>query len=170
MGKAFHVGHGNLDDEVSWSVPSFKEKVIEYIVPESTNGKLTREEALFENTRRYLKDVPPIHELPRGAAWEAPDVLDDAYADARVANHAIDRLRQLSEDPDQPFLWQWVSPGRIYPIVFLKNTGIFITQTIYRCLLMKRHPKVLPISQRSGIMKWRLTIPFLSERMFMMTI
>lgn len=103
MGKVFHVGHGNLDDKASWSVPPFKEKVIEYIVPESTNGKLTREEALFENTRLYLKDTPPIHELPRGAAWESPDVLDDAYADARVANHAISRLREFSKQPDQPF-------------------------------------------------------------------
>lgn len=103
MGKVFHVGHGNLDDEASWSIPSFKEKVIEYIVPESTGGKLTREEALFENTRMYLKDTPPIHELPRGAAWEAPDVLDDAYGDARVANQAVRRLRELSAQQDQPF-------------------------------------------------------------------
>src|SRR5690606_23410426 len=103
MGKVFHVGHGNLDDEASWSIPPFKEKVIEYILPESTGGKLTREEALFENTRMYLKDTPPIHELPRGAAWEAPDVLDDAYADARVANQAVRRLRELSAQQDQPF-------------------------------------------------------------------
>jgi iduronate 2-sulfatase len=103
MGKVFHVGHGNLDDDVSWNIPPFKDKVIEYIVPESTNGKLTREEALFENTRMYLKDTPPIHELPRGAAWESPDVLDDAYADARVANHAVSRLRELSAQQDQPF-------------------------------------------------------------------
>lgn len=103
MGKVFHIGHGNTGDDVSWSIPAFKEKVIEYIVPESTKGKLTREEALFENTHMYLKDTPPINELPRGAAWEGPDVLDDAYADARVANHAIARLRHLSNDPDQPF-------------------------------------------------------------------
>ncbi|HET8735049.1 MAG TPA: sulfatase [Pricia sp.] len=103
MGKVYHIGHGNTGDARSWSIPHFKEKVIEYIVPESTGRKLTREEAFFENTRMYIKDTPKNNELPRGAAWESPDVLDDAYADARVANHAIDRLRKLSEKQEKPF-------------------------------------------------------------------
>lgn len=103
MGKVYHIGHGNTNDEASWSIPHFKEKVIEYVDPESTGRELTREEALFENTQIYIEDTPPIHELPRGAAWESPDVLDDAYADGRVANHAIDRLRKLKNNPDQPF-------------------------------------------------------------------
>ncbi|MBD0825179.1 sulfatase [Aestuariibaculum marinum] len=103
MGKVFHIGHGNTNDEASWSIPHFKEKVIEYVDPNSTGRKLTREEAYFENTRMHIKNMPPNHELPRGAAWESPDVLDDAYADARVANHAIERLRKLKENPDKPF-------------------------------------------------------------------
>lgn len=104
IGKVFHVGHGNTNDEASWSIPHHKDKVIEYLLPESTNRELTREEAFFENSKMYLEDLPPNNELPRGAAWEAPDVVDDAYADGRVANHAIDRLRQLKKDPIQPFL------------------------------------------------------------------
>ncbi|RNL91761.1 iduronate-2-sulfatase [Sinomicrobium pectinilyticum] len=103
MGKVYHSGHGNTNDEASWSIPHFKEKVIEYVDPESTGRQLTREEAFFENTRMYIEDTPANHELPRGAAWEAPDVLDDAYADGRVANHAINRLRKLKNKPDQPF-------------------------------------------------------------------
>lgn len=103
MGKVYHIGHGNTNDEASWSIPHFKEKVIEYIDPESTDGELTREEAFFENTRMYLDDTPPNGELPRGAAWESPDVLDEAYADGRVARHAIDRLRKLKRNPEQPF-------------------------------------------------------------------
>jgi len=103
MGKVFHIGHGNTNDKASWSIPHWKEKVIEYVDPESTQGKLTREEAYFENTPMYIKDTPPNHELPRGAAWESPEVTDEAYADGRVARHAIDRLRELSKDSDQPF-------------------------------------------------------------------
>lgn len=102
MGKVFHIGHGNTNDDASWSIPHHKEKVIEYILPESTKGLLTREEAFFENTRKYIKGTPKNQELPRGAAWEMPDVLDDAYADGRVARHAIDRLRMLSND-EKPF-------------------------------------------------------------------
>lgn len=102
MGKVFHIGHGNTNDEASWSIPHHKEKVIEYILPESTRGQLTREEAFFENTRIYIEDLPPNKQLPRGAAWEMPDVTDEAYADGRVARHAIDRLRVLARE-DQPF-------------------------------------------------------------------
>ncbi|WP_020530126.1 sulfatase [Flexithrix dorotheae] len=103
MGKVFHIGHGNDNDEASWSIPHHKDKVIEYLLPESTNRKLTREEAFFTNARKYNKNLPPNKELERGAAWEAPDVLDEAYADGRVASHAIERLRKLSKDSSKPF-------------------------------------------------------------------
>lgn len=103
IGKVFHIGHGNTNDEASWSIPHHKEKVIEYLLPESTNRKLTREEAFFQNSQMFIEDLPPNKELPRGAAWENPDVLDDAYADGRVASHAIDRLRELSKNPNKPF-------------------------------------------------------------------
>ncbi|MDD7885393.1 sulfatase [Flavivirga sp. 57AJ16] len=103
MGKVFHIGHGNTNDEASWSIPHHKEKVIEYLLPESTNGKLTREEAYFENSHMFIEDLPRNKALPRGAAWESPDVLDEAYADGRVAAHAIDRLRQLRKNKEKPF-------------------------------------------------------------------
>lgn len=103
IGKVFHVGHGNTNDEASWSRPHVHDKLIEYIVPESTNRELTREEAYFENTKIYFPDLPPNHELPRGWAWESPDVLDDAYADGRMANQAISRLREIKSNPEQPF-------------------------------------------------------------------
>ncbi|MEL6590211.1 MAG: sulfatase [Bacteroidota bacterium] len=102
MGKVFHIGHGNTNDDASWSIPHHKEKVIEYILPASTNGQLTREEAFFENSRMYLDNIPPNKQLPRGAAWEMADVTDEAYADGRVARHAIDRLRVLAKQ-EQPF-------------------------------------------------------------------
>jgi iduronate 2-sulfatase len=90
IGKVFHVGHGNEGDPQSFSVPPYKDKVIEYLDPASTQGgQLTREEALFTNQR--LDEIPS---LPRGAAWESPDVPDDAYADGRVANEAVKRLRE----------------------------------------------------------------------------
>jgi len=98
MGKVFHIGHGNTNDDASWSVPHLKDKVIEYVLPESTHRQLTREEALFTN-----EFSRPIKSLPRGAAWENADVLDEAYADGRIATHAVDRLRSLSEDSNQPF-------------------------------------------------------------------
>ncbi len=98
MGKVYHIGHGTYNDTASWSRPHFKEKVIEYNDPASTGGELTREEALFSN-----KSWDYAGSLPRGAAWESPAVADTAYADGRVANHAIERLRTLKEQSEKPF-------------------------------------------------------------------
>lgn len=97
MGKILHVGHGNTNDEASWSIPFHKEKLVEYVVPESTGGKLTREEAFFTNAK-----AGPNAALPRGAAWEAPDVADTAYGDGRLAEEAIRRLRAMKANPAQP--------------------------------------------------------------------
>lgn len=89
LGKIFHIGHGNLGDPNSFSVPHFSEKVIEYVDPASTHGgKLTREEAYFTN-----RQLGRIRSLPRGAAYESPQVPDNAYADGRVAEEAMKRLR-----------------------------------------------------------------------------
>lgn len=100
LGKVFHVGHGIKDDEASWSVPHFSDLVIEYLLPSSTDGRLTREEAFFSNAKT---DVPN-RELPRGSAWESPDVADEAYADGRVASEAILRLKEASERSDPFFM------------------------------------------------------------------
>lgn len=98
IGKILHTGHGNHDDAASWSVPAIPDKVVEYLRPESSaGGQLTREEAYFSNQR-----LREIGQLPRGAAWEIADVPDNAYADGRIADAAIRRLRAAKERPDQP--------------------------------------------------------------------
>src|SRR5690606_34703190 len=83
IGKVYHIGHNTYDDPASWSVPHYKELVIEYADSHSTGGALTREEALFANATWEAARA-----LPRGAAWESPDVPDEAYADGRVAKRA----------------------------------------------------------------------------------
>ena len=102
LGKIFHIGHGNEGDPASFSVPHFKEKVIEYVADSSKpGGELTREEAMFQNVR-----VPNFNALPRGAAYENPDVADDAYADGRVAEETKRRLqaaKKLRENDGTPF-------------------------------------------------------------------
>jgi iduronate 2-sulfatase len=94
IGKVFHIGHGNINDVHSWSVPFQPDKVIDYVLPESTGGQLTREEALFSNRSKVG--------LPMGAAWENADVPDGAYADGRIAAEGIKRL-QAYRKSDKPF-------------------------------------------------------------------
>ena len=96
MGKVFHFGHGNTGDPESWSLPPWRESPIGYALKESTGGQLTREEALFQNYKGKVRD------LPRGMAWEAGEVADDAYADGRIATKAIERLCEAAKH-DEPF-------------------------------------------------------------------
>lgn len=97
LGKVFHIGHGNHGDADSFSVPHFHDKVIEYLDPASTDGgKLTREEAYFTNQK-----LGQIRSLPRGAAFESPDVADSDYADGRVADETIRRLRDAARQRQQ---------------------------------------------------------------------
>ena len=43
FGKVLHTGHGNHDDALSWSRPPYMDKVVEYLLPQSTEGgQLTR--------------------------------------------------------------------------------------------------------------------------------
>ena len=98
LGKIFHIGHGNHDDAASWSVPHWPTDVVSYALPESRADGQTREEALFANV-----PTAKAQELPRGAAYESADVPDTAYPDGRLADEAIERLRQVKATPGQPF-------------------------------------------------------------------
>lgn len=104
IGKVYHVGHGTFDDKASWSAPSRKDKVVEYLDPASTGGKVTREEVLF-NEVPFEGDVfEAAAKQARGAAWESPDVPDDAYADGRTAARASKRLAELKSSGSPFFL------------------------------------------------------------------
>lgn len=99
LGKIFHVGHGNHEDPISWSVPHWHTKVVGYALPESRAAKgLTREEARFENVVDGRATM-----LPKGVAYEVADVPDDAYADGQVAEEAVRRLQSAAKTPDEPF-------------------------------------------------------------------
>lgn len=105
LGKIFHVGHGNHEDDASWSVPHWRANVVSYALAESkAPSGLTREEALFAN--KSAKD------LPRGAAYEAADVADNVYPDGALADEAIRRLQAAKENPSEPF---FIAVGFVKP-------------------------------------------------------
>ena len=105
LGKIFHVGHGNTEDPVSWSVPHWKANVVSYALPESKAKEgLTREEARFANK--------PARDLPRGAAYESAEVPDNTYPDGALADEAILRLRAAKDRAGEPF---FVAVGFVKP-------------------------------------------------------
>lgn len=101
LGKLFHVGHGNHEDPLSWSVPHWGPKAGPaggYALKENRAAPLTREEALFSN-------VPwnDANKLPRGAPTECADVPDNTYGDGKIADETIQRLRAAKNRPDEFF-------------------------------------------------------------------
>src|SRR4051812_30093047 len=99
LGKIYHNGHGNYDDDASWSVPHWPANIVHYALPESlsANSK-SREAALFANVRGEQAKV-----LPRGPAYESADVPDNAYPDGLLADEAVRRLEKAAKSPDTPF-------------------------------------------------------------------
>jgi iduronate 2-sulfatase len=105
MGKVFHIGHGTVGDPQSFSAPPHKDHVIEYVTAEAKSVGHTREEALFNEFELPDEDVWEFSKtLPRGVAWEDPDVPDDAYADGRTAEYAIGRIEALKGGSQPYFL------------------------------------------------------------------
>ncbi|WP_395751690.1 sulfatase-like hydrolase/transferase [Prosthecobacter sp.] len=95
LGKIFHVGHGNVNDEASWSVPHFTPKTISYALKENNPPESTREQALFDNKKEAWK-------LPRGAAAESADVADNQYGDGMIADEAVKRIAAAKQKPGEP--------------------------------------------------------------------
>ena len=96
MGKIFHVGHGNHNDEDSWSVPHWHRGAT-YALKTNSQAQ-AREDSLSSNPSSTAAS-----KLPRGAAVECADVPDSTYADGQIADEAIKRLRAAKERPGQPF-------------------------------------------------------------------
>ena len=75
LGKVFHIGHGNHGDPESFSVPHFKDKVIEYADPASTvaNSRARRptsptntwtRSAVCRAARRLSRPTFPTRPMP----------------------------------------------------------------------------------------------------------
>jgi iduronate 2-sulfatase len=99
LGKIFHVGHGNHDDAVSWSVPHWSPKGGGYALPENAGRGAKPAAKTKPDGAPAAKPASP----PKGAATESADVPDNTYADGKIADEAIRRLRTAKEKPSEPF-------------------------------------------------------------------
>lgn len=112
MGKIYHGGY---DDPPSWSVPWRTPRAPVYALPENvklnqrqyeTNasgklakGKKKKNRAASTGTTNA---APGSKRDTRGPAFEAADVPDDTFQDGKVAELAVQTLRELRQKP-QPF-------------------------------------------------------------------
>jgi iduronate 2-sulfatase len=95
LGKIFHVGHGNIDDQASWSIPSWKPKAPTYHLEASTS-----------------LPAKPRGNGPKGVATESADVSDAAYGEGQLAEELIVRLKAASSKPEKSF---FIAGGFIRP-------------------------------------------------------
>lgn len=95
LGKIYHTGHGNHDDEYSWSRTARYPRASRY-GPEG-NAHLKR---LLAKAKDEGIDLRDNRLRPRGLPWEAPDVADNELADGMIAENAVKLMGELK---DQPF-------------------------------------------------------------------
>lgn len=99
MGKIMHVGHGNHEDQASWTVPHWKPGGGGYVLPENVEDTKRRA------AKAKADGVPESKRssLVKGPSTECADVADNAYADGMIADEAIRRLRAAKDKPGEPF-------------------------------------------------------------------
>jgi iduronate 2-sulfatase len=88
------VYHHNRDDKKSWSILDPKH-TIKYANQETLDAMAQR----VKEGKEQGVDVNTLRRLGKGPAFEKEDVPDDAYPDGKVANRAIETLRQNKDKP-----------------------------------------------------------------------
>jgi arylsulfatase A-like enzyme len=106
MGKIYHGGY---DDPPTWSVPWQQPKAPTYARPE--NIALTQRNVQAEPDgdaapakKGGKRAVKKAARGPRGPAFEAGDVPDNYYQDGKVADLAVETLRDISKKKEPFFL------------------------------------------------------------------
>jgi arylsulfatase A-like enzyme len=102
LGKIFHVyaetGLGSEDDPQSWSEPHWLPQN-----PVWGPQQNAIRERLIAEARAAGKEFKHSHDWPRGAAFEAPEVADEALRDGETAKRAADFLRAQGQANAEPF-------------------------------------------------------------------
>ncbi len=99
MGKIMHVGHGNVEDAASWTVPHWKPGGGGYALPENQ----AEQRAQVEKAKAAGVAKERIGSVAKGPPTECADVPDNAYGDGLIADEAVRRLRAAKERPQEPW-------------------------------------------------------------------
>lgn len=121
LGKVYHVG---IDDPASWTVPPWHSKKPRY-GPEGSAIAAKRRDALRAEMKAAGKPMPKKGPLvPRGPAFEAPDLADDDLLDGDTVRESLLAMRELSAK-HQPFFLAvgfanphvpWVAPKKYWDL------------------------------------------------------
>lgn len=86
MGKIYHTGHGNSNDKLSWTIPSWNKREDVQKLKKISIG----------DTLGLESDFPTINgkKLP----WYCSPQPENNMSDAMTANHAVHRLKDLKDE------------------------------------------------------------------------
>jgi arylsulfatase A-like enzyme len=93
------IYHGGYDDPPSWSEASTFPRRPAYLLPENA-ALIERKQVEAKAKGKKKGSNTPV----RGPAYESADVADDAYGDGQIAELALDKLRDLAQQPKPFFL------------------------------------------------------------------
>jgi arylsulfatase A-like enzyme len=93
------IYHGGLDDAKSWSVPHWTPRLPGYGPEGQAIQRRAVAEAKAAGTEPAKAKAKGRANQPRGPAWEAPDVADNALPDGATADRAIEVLREVKDKP-----------------------------------------------------------------------
>lgn len=99
LGKIMHVGHGNSEDEASWTVPHWRPAGGGYVLPanvEQAKSSVAKAKAAGANQAQ-------VSASSKAAPTECANVADNAYADGMIADEAIARLQAAKAKPGEPW-------------------------------------------------------------------
>jgi iduronate 2-sulfatase len=101
LGKILHVGHGNHEDPVSWTVPHWRPQAPMYVI--KSNLPAGEKEQMADASKKKKKGKAAARSnAPRGATVECADVSDSTYADGLIAEEAVRRL-EAAREKEEPF-------------------------------------------------------------------
>ncbi|MBT3383180.1 MAG: sulfatase-like hydrolase/transferase [Prolixibacteraceae bacterium] len=116
MGKIYHLGHGNSDDKLSWSIPSW-----------SRNSEIKKFKKISRgDTIGLERDFPTIND--KKLPWYCSNEPEENMTDAMTANQAVKRIKILKDSafflavgfvkPHLPFVapkkyWDLYDPTKI---------------------------------------------------------
>jgi len=120
LGKIYHVG---IDDPASWSVPPWHSKKPRY-GPEGS-AMVARRVADLRAAGQAIPQKGENAPFYGGPAFEAPELADDDLLDGDTVREALEAMRALAANPQQPFFLAvgfsnphvpWVAPKRYWDL------------------------------------------------------
>ncbi|NLX96242.1 MAG: sulfatase, partial [Rhodopirellula sp.] len=101
LGKVFHGTYRSdkkHEDPISWSVPEWRPDYVGYATPEGLAVLRRLHPKPFNNPRQSPQEVMAQRGYS-GLIWESPDVPDNALMDGRLADKAVETLREIKDRP-----------------------------------------------------------------------